>query len=88
MKSKNKLTKIKPNQELQAKTDFDYFIDAGYEGLYGLSKEEVFKSRGVRNWKEFELTMSGTELALNAFKNTQTLEKLKKRRCLYRKFES
>lgn len=57
---------------------FALFHDAGYRGLYGLSLADLKRRKGIQD-KENLLDRAGLpELAANAFRMTQTEEKLKR----------
>lgn len=58
-------------------SNFGYFNDAGYKGLYGKSLAEVEKKKGIKKGELLDRA-GATELAANLFRITQTDEKLKK----------
>lgn len=55
---------------------FGVFHDAGYKGLYGLTKEGIKKRKGIPAKEQLMDRMNATELAANQFRMTQTREKL------------
>lgn len=57
-------------------SNFGRFNNAGYEGLYGLRKDQIQKKKGIG--KDDVLDRAGTtELAANLFRITQTDEKIR-----------
>jgi DNA-damage-inducible protein D len=58
-------------------SNFGYFNDAGYKGLYGKSLVDVEKKKGIKKGELLDKA-GATELAANLFRITQTDEKLKK----------
>ncbi|PIR42355.1 hypothetical protein CO058_04130 [candidate division WWE3 bacterium CG_4_9_14_0_2_um_filter_35_11] len=56
--------------------NFSRFNNAGYEGLYGMRKDQIQKKKGIG--KDDVLDRAGTtELAANLFRITQTDEKIR-----------
>lgn len=58
-------------------SNFGFFNDAGYRGLYGKSLKEIEDKKGINKGELLDRAGS-TELAANLFRITQTDEKLKK----------
>lgn len=57
-------------------SNFGRFNNAGYEGLYGMRKDQIQKAKGIG--KDDVLDRAGaTELAANLFRITQTDEKIR-----------
>ncbi|MDD2537039.1 MAG: damage-inducible protein [Candidatus Absconditabacteria bacterium] len=58
-------------------SDYAKFNLAGYEGMYGMSNQELAEKRGIDKEKLFD-HMGRTELAANLFRITQTEERIRK----------
>lgn len=58
-------------------TNFGFFNDAGYKGLYGLSAAAIEQKKGIAKGELLDRAGS-TELAANLFRITQTDDKIKR----------
>ena len=59
--------------------DYAIFHNAGYMGMYNMSRKELLKRRGIADSKKIFDTMGRAELAANLFRITQTEERIKTR---------
>lgn len=58
-------------------TDFQYFVNEGYVGMYKLTMSEIKADRLVAYKMDLNDCMSNTELAANIFRISLTIERLK-----------
>jgi DNA-damage-inducible protein D len=57
--------------------DFSRFVNAGYQGMYNMTLDEIKKAKGVPKNQQIFDRMNRVELAANLFRVTQTEEKVR-----------
>ena len=62
---------------IETPTEFAIFHSHGYKGLYGMTKKEIQRHKGLKSKDQILDRMGSTELAANFFRVTQTEEKLR-----------
>ena len=63
---------------IETSKEFAIFHSHGYKGLYGMTKAEIQRHKGLKSSVNILDRMGSTELAANFFRVTQTEEKLRK----------